>query len=155
MNLTSKIHTNFWSFLNGGYLLKTSFRYYSMALVLHFLYSVQYLWPIANLWCLTFVLHNFNSSVMSFFRMHMRQRDEILNPKREQKLLYINVGYHDTEMHSLLLFIRFALCYVTTIMLIPFLLLSERNKVFMRQSMGNISWCWIPLLSATQLHKTQ
>ena len=71
--------------------------------------------------------------------MHMRQRDEILNPKREQKLLYINVGYHDTEMHSLLLFIRFALCYVTTIMLIPFQLLSERNKVFMRQSMGNIS----------------
>ena len=155
MNLISKIHTDFWSFFNVAYLLKTSFRYCSKALVLHFLYCVKFLWPIRNLWYLTFVLHNFNSSVLSFFRMHMRQRDEMLNPKREQKLLYINVGYHNTEMHSLLLFIRFALCYVTTIMLIPLLLLSERNKVFMRQSMGNISWWWIPLLSATQLHKMQ
>ena len=90
-------------------------------------------------------MHNFNSSVVSF-SVHLRHNDEMLNPKREDKLLYINVDYQDTEMHSLLLFIRFALYYVTTIMLIAILLLSKRNKVFMRQSMGNISWCWIPLL---------
>ena len=78
--------------------------------------------------------------------LHMKHIGEISNPKREEKLLYLNVCYRDTEMHSLSLFIIFALCFVTTIMLIPKLLLSERNKVFMRQSMRNTSWCRIPLL---------
>ena len=94
---------------------------------------------------LNIVLHKFNLSFMSLFPTYETYRRNIKSQTR-RKVIIQNVCYHDTEMHSHLLFIIFALCFVTTIMLIPKLLLSESNKVFMRQSMRNTSWCRIPLL---------
>ena len=92
---------------------------------------------------LDIVLHKFNLSFMSLFPTYETYRRNIKSQTRRKVIIL--VCYRDTEMHSLSLFIIFALCFVTTIMLIPKLLLSERNKVFMRQSMRNTSWCRIPL----------